>query len=122
MEKFKTVIIENTWLPGMNKGWGNGYVLIPEGHPLHGKHYDSIEVDVNGGLTFSELITEELVNGWNEISGNGLTKDDIGGWLVGFDTCHYNDTMERWPKEAVKAETDRLAEQLTALNTQSITR
>lgn len=106
----KTIIIENTWLMGMNHGWGNGYVLIPEGHPLHGKSYNDIDVDVSGGLTFSELVDEELVNTWPH---EGLlTKEDIGSWLVGFDTAHYMDTIERWPKEAVQAETDRLMEQL----------
>jgi len=41
----KAIIKENTWLTRggyMDFGWGNGYVLIPEGHPLHGKPYDDI--------------------------------------------------------------------------------
>lgn len=30
-------------------GWGNGYVIIPEGHPVHGMGYDDIEAkyDIN---------------------------------------------------------------------------
>ena len=50
----KTFLRENTWLTrGITDfGWGNGYVLIPQGHPLHGKHYDEIDVDVHCGLTF----------------------------------------------------------------------
>lgn len=58
-----TFIRENTWLQRgfINCGWGNGYVLIPEGHPLHGEHYDKIDVDVNGGLTFSELVDDDMI-------------------------------------------------------------
>ena len=37
----------------MDVGWGNGYVLIPESHPFYMKDYDSIDVYVHGGLTFS---------------------------------------------------------------------
>lgn len=44
-------------LPGMG-GWGNGYVAIPEGHPCFGKDYDQIydeyNINVHGGLTFSD--------------------------------------------------------------------
>ena len=105
----KTIIKENTWLPGINHGWGNGYVIIPPGHKLHGKHYDNIKVDVHGGLTFSELIDVELAELWE------LDKEDIGGWLVGFDTAHYRDDMEHWPMDAVQAETDSLKSQLEAL-------
>ena len=54
----KTVILENTWLSGITShGWGNGYVIIPEGHKLHGKHYEELNkrkaISVNGGLTYS---------------------------------------------------------------------
>ena len=119
----KTALVENTWLRSPEKtdwirddrpeprfkidcGWGNGYVLIPEGHPLHGTHYDNIDVDVHGGLTFSELVTEEMLEIFN------LEKEDIGKWCVGFDTAHYQDTLERWPKERVQEEADNLLQQL----------
>lgn len=32
-----------------------GYVGLPEGHKAFGKHYDVIEVNVHGGLTYSKL-------------------------------------------------------------------
>jgi hypothetical protein len=32
-----------------------GYIRIPEDHPWHGKGYDDIDVDVHGGLTFSQV-------------------------------------------------------------------
>ena len=48
----KSFVKELTHLPRngfMDFGWGNGYVVIPEGHPMHGKHYDDIPVEVHPG-------------------------------------------------------------------------
>lgn len=89
----------------MDFGWGNGYVIIPKGHPLHGKHYDELNqiVDVHRGLTFS---------------GSGASMSDLvdesehKDWVVGFDTAHYGDSLAEWPKDAVEAETERLKKQL----------
>lgn len=108
----KTLIKENTWLTRgfMDFGWGNGYVLIPKDSPLHGKHYDSINVDVHYGLTFSDLVDEKFVEKWPELS-----NDDLGCWMVGFDTAHYGDSLERWPKEFVQEEADRLMQNLKEL-------
>lgn len=108
----KTVIVENTWLTRdfVDFGWGNGYVLIPKGHKLHGVHYDNIDVDVHGGLTFSDLVDEK----WAEKL--GVSKDYIGYWCVGFDTAHYSDTLLNWPKQRVQEETERLLNNL-ATNT-----
>ncbi len=111
--KLKTIIIENTWLPGMDHGWGNGYVLLPKDHHLHGKHYNDIDVEVHHGLTFAELVDEHLVNGWKSPD---LTKEDIGGWLVGFDTAHYQDTSENWPKEEVQAENRQACVTITGIS------
>jgi len=104
----KTFVKENNWLPRvfMDFGWGNGYVLIPKDHPLHGKHYDEISVDVHGGLTFSELVDSEMIEFW------GLSKKDEGKWCVGFDTAHCSDTLLDWPKEKVEKETQWLKQQL----------
>lgn len=107
----KAVILENTWLTRglMDFGWGNGYVLIPIGHKLHGKHYDDINVSVHGGLTYSELITEEIIKHF------GLDVEDIGKWAIGFDTVHYGDSLDVWTKEKVEEETDNLLKQLQEL-------
>jgi hypothetical protein len=105
----KTFIKENTWLHGSNHGWGNGYVLIPKGHPMHGKHYDDIDVDVHGGLTFSEKA--EDCKGWQSIE-----PEDMDCWVVGFDTAHWNDSVFNWPKEKVLHETQDLARQLEAMS------
>jgi hypothetical protein len=110
----KTFIVENTHLTRsahMDFGWGNGYVIIPKGHPAHGKHYDQIDVDVNGGLTFSDSVENLKAQSWQQ----EFTEEDAGGWVVGFDTAHYMDTLAKWPKERVQEETDRLREQLEAM-------
>jgi hypothetical protein len=95
-------------------GWGNGYAVIPEGHPLYGKHYDEINdyVSCNGGLTYSsdyKSMDKWVEKGW-------LLPEDEGGWIVGFDTAHYMDTLEKWPKEAVEKHAQELAEQLEKLS------
>lgn len=103
----KTIVKEITWLKGMNHGWGCGYAIIPKGHPMHGKHYNDIPVDVHGGLTFGSY-AKDL--DWPELS-----DEDTLGWVVGFDTAYLNDTIHGWPKEAVEFEARNLAEQLAKL-------
>lgn len=103
----KTIVRKITWLPRVEHGWGNGYVVIPKGHKYHGVDYDYIPVDVHGGLTFSEMVDEYIIEDWKE-----LTKEDIGSWMVGFDTGHCNDTIKKWPKERVIEEAEDLAKQL----------
>jgi hypothetical protein len=115
-----------------------GYVRVPPGHPLHGKVYDSPDVDVHGGLTFSEI--EECKE-----------HADGQGWWFGFDCAHAGDASydpnmtaadceseegrarmrieqefrvefhnrraeHYWTCDEVAAETERLADQLAALS------
>ena len=86
-------------------GWGNGYVVIPEGHPYYGKHYDDIPVVVHGGLTFSEF-AKDL--DWKELS----MEDLDSGYVVGFDTAHYGDNIINCDENFVVQETLRLKKQL----------
>ena len=109
-----TIIRENTWSPnvsGLEHAWGNGYVVIPKGHLLHGVDYDEIEVDVHYGLTFGRY-AEEL--DWDELKDVPQKYKD--GWIVGFDTCHYQDTSKNWTKERVQEETNRLRRNLKKLS------
>lgn len=106
-------IKENTWLSSdlgnsglIDFGWGNGYVFLPEGHKYYEYHYNDIEIYVHGGLTFSELVTENMINLW------GLPETELGKWCIGFDTCHDGDTIDKWTEEKVLAETLRLKEQM----------
>jgi hypothetical protein len=89
---------DSNHFPVITRGWGNGYVAVPPTHPAYKIYYDNIDIDIHGGLTYSQY-------------GNGkiAPKD---WWVFGFDTAHYNDSLENWPKEAVEAETKRLFSQL----------
>jgi hypothetical protein len=111
----KTFIIENTWLPRNSShfdfGWGNGYVLIPVGHPIHGRHFENINVRVYRDLTFSELVDSDMIERW------GLDKEDEGTWCIGFDTAHLGTSLKEWTKEKVQEETYKLRNQLIALGT-----
>lgn len=55
-------------------GFRCGYVQIPSGHPWFKKHYHNIDVDVHGGLTFSDWLD--------------------GNYWIGFDCAHYNDAQD----------------------------
>jgi len=92
----------------------NGYVALTKDHPDHGKNYDEINVNVHGGLTFSEHGSED------ERDGEILFPDKSLYW-VGFDTAHSGDWMSyapqrggrKWSLEDVSKETEYLAKQLS---------
>jgi len=105
-------------LKSMEVGWGNGYVLIPPGHPFYGKDYDKIEAYSHGGLTFSanykgweqlkkyeesgfeyqmdEKLYERVKNGYDFLNDY---------WCVGFDTGHFGDNLTTCSKNYVWNET-----------------
>ena len=96
-------IVKSEPNPYLEKGWGNGYVRIPEGHPYYEKTYDDIDVRVHGGLTFGDHIFED-------------NKHFSDGYWVGFDTAHYGDTKQRWPMESVLQETIELFKAIYGLS------
>lgn len=55
------------------------YVEIPEGHKLYGKHYDDIDIDVHGGLTYSDGYLGPI--------------KDKNLWFIGWDYAHAGDYM-----------------------------
>lgn len=58
--------------------WLCGYVGVPETHPLYRKtYYDLDDIDVHGGLTFSDF------SSWDE--------EDV--WYFGFDCAHPWDSI-----------------------------
>lgn len=69
-----------------------GYVTVPKGHVLHGAHYDDPNIDIHGGLTYSEASDE--------------------GWKFGFDCGHCYDTLESCDVAYVKVQCMHLAQQL----------
>lgn len=91
------------WLNPIERGWGNGYVVLPPGHPWHGVDYDEINVDVHGGLTFSRAA--------NNLSWAEIEPDWLDGWVIGWDTAHFDDSLEEWPKERVIEQTLYLLQQ-----------
>jgi len=61
-----------------------GYVGVPSNHPAFGKHYDDVNVDVHGGLTYSAKCSGHICH----IPEKGMP-DDV--WWLGFDTAHCGD-------------------------------
>lgn len=111
----RTLIIENThlWRGVMDFGWGNGYVVIPIGHPLHGKNYNDIDgINIHGGLTFSEPVSELKTPVWKKC----FSEDEKDAWVIGFDTAHGGDTLEYWTPQRVQEEANRLLEQVKNYN------
>ena len=111
----RIIVKENTWLSrepkyNLDFGWGNGYLVIPKGHKLHGLGYGEIHVlipmlECNGGLTFSSLGVD--CKNWAEI-----TELDYDSWIIGFDTAHSWDTLDNMPMEKVKRLTIELMNQI----------
>jgi len=137
---FKPYAIEREWnhagllcvvVQGREGQFRCGYVRIPPSHPMHGKNYNDVPVDVHGGLTFGdpEPCKEH---------------EDGQGYWFGFDCAHLGDAsvdpdldpkmvspvlrnfieIDRlfgdgsehfWTTEEAVVECERLAEQLAAL-------
>ena len=55
----------------------NGYVGLPKGHRFYEKHYDDLNIDCHGGLTWGDF--------WKD------QNDDL--WYIGFDTAHSGDYL-----------------------------
>lgn len=61
-----------------------GYVAVPPGHPYHGKHYDTPDVRVHGGLTYADKCSGHVCH----VPKPG-EPDDV--WWFGFDCAHSGD-------------------------------
>lgn len=98
-------------------GWGNGYILIPEYHPFYGKHYDDIDINIHGGLTYSNKFESDNFFNWIknlEIDGDitlNNYKEFDGYWMFGFDTAHSGDNVFNCSKQYVINETENLLNQ-----------
>jgi hypothetical protein len=84
-------------------GWGNGYVKVVEGNRYYEKKYDEMDLLVHGGVTYSEYV-------------NNTDIFPSKGFWIGFDTVHYGDTIEKWPKDKVLKETIKLFKQVYGLD------
>ena len=111
-------------------GTHNGYVAVPPENRYHGRSREDMEEEINvhGGITFSEPVTypdkmndrkirEEYIGKRNAIleKAEFITENtEIGDdwWIFGFDTIHRGDNKDNWDKQAVIKETLSLMEQL----------
>lgn len=95
-----------------------GYVGVPRNHPAYKKDYDSIDVNVHGGLTYASRCAGNICH----IVEPG-EDDDV--WWLGFDCAHYMDYIPGMKSFSsimrdgsyrdvsyVKSECERLAQQL----------
>lgn len=64
-----------------------GYVRLPKGHPFYGKHYDDLDLDVHGGLTYSR-------------------EAEDGTWKIGFDCAHLGDLVPMNPIRGMDSDGD----------------
>jgi hypothetical protein len=69
-----------------------GYAGVYPGHPWHGRHYEAVDADVHGGLTFSDKCqpTKDHSRGICHIPEPG-TSDNV--WWFGFDCAHLCDVV-----------------------------
>ena len=58
-----------------NLGAWCGYVEVQKGHPWHGKTSDDLNVQVHGGVTYTDTDVEK-------------GRPDRGRWVIGFDCGH----------------------------------
>ena len=89
--------VKKAVMPGY--GWGNGYVVVPKGHPLYGVDNYEYYLSIHGGVTFCSFGKDI---DWPEVN---LRDDD---WVIGFDTAHSYDRSSDWSKSSVVKETKRL--------------
>jgi len=76
-----------------NQRTGNwcGYVGVPEGHPYYGKDYDSVDVDVHGGLTFADKCADVKGDYARHICHLPEPGEPDAVWWLGFDCHHFMD-------------------------------
>ena len=117
MSVFYLIIESHLKIPSYDRGWGNGYVLVPPYHP----YYDDVNVEVHYGLTWGSRVGDfniikddlqvEYCPSLKKIIDDGNVDSLKDYWVYGFDTAHHMDSISRWPKEAVWIETEDLYEQ-----------
>lgn len=77
---FDCLIVRSDWLGNLC-----GYVAVSSEHPYYGKHYDDIELEVHGGLTYSNSCEGKICH--------RTENDDNKFWWFGFDCAHLLDLI-----------------------------
>jgi len=98
--KIQTLLIPIDFSHIIPHGYANGYIGLPKEHPWFNKHYDNIDVDIHGGLTYS-----------NDHPPKG---EPDGLWWTGFDTAHCYDNQVNCDETYCRNEVESLKQQ--ALN------
>lgn len=103
-------------LPDFNHGYGNGYVAVSMNelklsHLVKLVYDNSCTIEVHGGITFYDF-GKVCAEYFSNIEWIDDEVDLVKYFVFGFDTCHYNDTLETWPREKVIEETLHLKEQI----------
>jgi hypothetical protein len=98
----------------VERGWGNGYLVLLKDHPLWGIHYDVINdshhLGAHGGWTFSQSYNKMKKQSSKFITDESHLEINDDDWIIGFDTSHYDDRLDNWPKEKVFKHIRELAE------------
>lgn len=92
-------------------GFANGYVAVPQGHPLWGKSYEVANncVDVHGGVTFGGAYDKNFVENIIRLSDDEIPEDS---WVFGFDTLHFMDNSVNCDETFCRVETMNFLKQL----------
>jgi hypothetical protein len=92
-------------------GWGNGFIAIPENHKWYGKDFLEINKEINNqihnNLCMSRYKYDCYINTFKWYTDLKF-KIPENYYIIGFDTCNENDTLESCHKEFVEKETEKL--------------
>lgn len=98
----------------VERGWGNGYLVLSKNHPVWGIHYDVINeshhLGAHGGWTFSQFYHKMKKQASKFITEESPLEINDDDWIIGFDTAHYDDNLINWPKEEVFSHVRELVE------------
>ncbi len=98
------------------------YVDIPKEHKYYKKQYDKIDINVHGGVTYSN---NTLTIGNNDVK---------NGWFIGWDYAHYGDyygyykslktnsfkESHKWTTEEIYEDVKKVCEQLKRVENKSM--
>lgn len=66
-----------------------GYVGVPNNHKFYGIDYDELDLEVHGGLTYSDTCDVGGKICHSHEKGDVIANEDV--WWLGFDCSHYMD-------------------------------
>ena len=90
------------------RGWGNGYAIVPKGNHLYGKSTSEVHAMLSKRSDI-KLYSEITFSGTMNYEGKQYSS-------IGFDTNHFGDTIEKWPKEKVEEYARKLASVVIGYN------